>query len=148
MKKIFLMAICLFMLNRINAQILHPVKWSYGSKKTGNNEAVLFFKATIENGWHIYSVNQKDGGPVKTSFIFNPATGYSLAGNIHEPIPVTKYEKSFAINVSYFLNTVTFQQKIKLTTNHPIVKGTLNFMVCNDQRCLPPEDVEFSILLK
>jgi len=143
--------LCLSIWSNLSAQILHPVKWSYGSMRMGKNEALLFFKATMDNGWHIYSVNQKDGGPVKTNFSFTPATNYRLIGNIQEPTPLAKFDKSFNMNVLYFGNSVVFQQKVSfrhIQDNKIIIKGTLNFMVCNDERCLPPEDVKFSILLK
>lgn len=127
------------------AQILHPVKWSYAAKAIGPNEAIIFLKATIDDGWHIYSANQKDGGPVKTSFVFRPSAAYVLEGGIMEPQPVTKYEKSFEMDVSYFERQVIFQQKIRLNTKQLIVNGTLKYMVCNDRQCLPPETVSFSI---
>jgi hypothetical protein len=145
MKKITLLIAMLSAGLSLKAQILEPVKWSYGCKSTGPNEAVLFIKATIDDGWHIYSVNQKDGGPVKTSFAFVPSGDYTLNGKVTEPKPITKYEKSFGINVNYFARSVIFQQKIRLTGAKAVVKGSLNFMVCNDEKCLPPEDVDFSI---
>ena len=130
------------------AQVLTPVKWSYAAKKTSNTEAVVFLKATIEDGWHIYSTKQKDGGPVKTSFTFKPLDGYVLQGKVSEPEPVTKYEPSFVMDVHYFEHSVVFQQKIKLKQAQAVVKGQLEFMVCNDQKCLPPEDVDFRIAVK
>jgi hypothetical protein len=145
MKKLTLLTALLIAGLSLKAQILTPVKWSYGCKRTGPNEAVLFIKATIDDGWHIYSVNQVDGGPVKTSFTFAPSGDYKLAGKVTEPKPITHYEKSFSMNVSYFDHSVVFQQKIKLAVVKTVVKGSLNFMVCNDQKCLPPEDVDFSI---
>ncbi|MNY71472.1 hypothetical protein D3C86_2098230 [compost metagenome] len=59
-----------------------------------------------------------------------------------------KFEKSFDMNVSYFEKTAVFQQKVKLTGANAIVKGTLEYMVCDDAQCLPPETVEFSISVK
>ncbi|MFI5160464.1 MAG: protein-disulfide reductase DsbD domain-containing protein [Sphingobacteriales bacterium] len=133
------------------AQILHPVKWSYAAKVTGPNEAVIFIRATIDQGWHIYSTAQQEGGPIKTSFSFKTSKNYMLDGSIAEPGSVTKYEKAFEMNVSYFENVVTFQQKVSLKASTPdkyIVNGTLRYMVCNDHQCLPPEDVSFSIAVK
>jgi DsbC/DsbD-like thiol-disulfide interchange protein len=130
------------------AQIETPVKWSYAAKKISSTEAVVFLKATMEDGWHIYSLNVKDGGPIKTSFTFAPSKAYSLIGKASEPKPVTKYEKSFSMNVSYFEKEVVFQQKIKLKLpNASVVKGKLEYMTCNDHKCLPPEDIDFSIPL-
>lgn len=130
------------------AQILNPVKWSYAAKKTGKNEAVVFLKATIDKGWHIYSQHVKEGGPVPTSFTFSPAKAYAKSGETAEPKPQSKYESVFKMQVSYFENSVIFQQKVKLTGEQATVKGKLEYMVCNDRQCLPPEEKEFSIAVK
>jgi thiol:disulfide interchange protein DsbD len=123
----------------VQAQILHPVKWSYGFKKLSTTEAVVMLKADIEPGWHIYNTAQADGGPVKTSFVFLPSSEYSLTGSISEPSPITKYEKAFEMNVSYFENSVIFRQVVSLNKASTIIKGTLRFMVCNDKQCLLPD---------
>jgi len=52
------------------------------------------------------------------------------------------------MNVSYFEKTVTFQQKIKLkSAKTASIKGKLEYMTCNDMKCLPPEDLDFSVPL-
>jgi hypothetical protein len=134
MRKVFTIAVVLMMAAALQtqAQILTPVHWSYAAKKISKDEAVVFMKATMDEGWHVYSQTVKDGGPVKTT----------------EPTPVTKYEKVFSMDVSYFEHEVIFQQKIKLKAGQVTVKGTLEYMTCNDHQCLPPEDVEFSIAVK
>lgn len=130
------------------AQIEHPVKWAYAAKKTGT-DVTVFLKATIQPGWHIYSMNVKEGGPIKTSFTFNKSKEYSLIGKTAEPKPTTKFEKAFNMNVSYFEKDVVFTQKIKLkSAKVTAIKGQLEYMTCNDSKCLPPEDVNFTIPLK
>src|SRR5579863_7789184 len=114
MKKTLLAAITLLISAGAFAQIESPVKWSYAAKRLSNTEAVVFLKATIQDGWHIYSTNLKDGGPIKTSFTFLPSKEYSLIGKTAEPVPLSKYEKSFSMDVTYFEKSVIFQQKIKL----------------------------------
>jgi DsbC/DsbD-like thiol-disulfide interchange protein len=146
MKKLFFAAMAAVFSLSVKAQIESPVKWSYAAKKISSTEAVVFLRATIQDGWHIYSQNVKDGGPIKTSFTFAPSKDFSLAGQTSEPTPLTKYESAFSMNVSYFEKSVTFQQKIKLkSANATTVKGKLEFETCNDHKCLPPEDVDFSI---
>ena len=145
MKNLFVLTLALLLSLSASSQILKPVKWSYAAKKTSKTEAILYLKATIEDSWHIYSQNMADGGPVKTTFTFTPAKAYKLNGKTIEPKAITKFEKSFEMNVSYFEKSVIFQQKIKLTGAKALVKGTLEFMVCDDHQCLPPETVEFSI---
>jgi DsbC/DsbD-like thiol-disulfide interchange protein len=131
-----------------SAQIESPVRWSYAAKKLNDKEAVIFLKATIQDGWHIYSLNVKDGGPIKTSFTFSPSKEYSILGAPTEPTAITRYEKAFSMDVSYFEKSVIFQQKIKLkSAKDAIVKGKVEYMTCNDKKCLPPDDIDFSIPL-
>ena len=148
MKKLTLTALISVISTASYAQILTPVKWSYGAKKIDSEQAVVFIKASIDKGWHIYSQHVADGGPIKTSFRFNKSDDYTLNGNTSEPKAVSKYEKSFSMSVQYFEQSVVFQQKIKLKNGQALVNGTLNYMVCSNKQCLPPEDVEFSIPVK
>jgi hypothetical protein len=90
----------------------------------------------------------KDGGPIKTSFTFAPSKYYSLVGSPVQPTPIKKYESTFKMDVTYFEKSVVFQQKIKLkSATATAVKGQLEYMTCNDQKCLPPEDIDFTIPL-
>ncbi|AMP98157.1 sugar transporter [Pedobacter cryoconitis] len=131
-----------------NAQILEPVKWSYAAKKLNAKEAIIYLKATIEPGWHLYSQYVKDGGPVATSFTFLSSKTYSLIGKTIEPKPITKNEPVFSMNVSFFERSAIFQQKVKLVGKSVVVKGKVEFMVCDDKQCLPPSEVEFSVAVK
>lgn len=148
MKKLVTLVLGLLIGSAGYSQILNPVKWSYAAKRTSATEAVVLIKATIDKGWHIYSQHTGEG-PVPTAFTFTPAKFYSLLGKTSEPKPITKFEKAFSSNVSYFENTVIFQQKVKLkspgTAN---IKGSLEFMVCNASKCLPPDEVQFNIPVK
>lgn len=130
------------------AQLENPVSWSYVAKKTSKTEATVYLKATIDEGWHIYSQNVKAGGPTKTVFTFSPSKDYTLVGKTMEPKPISTYEKTFKMNVAYFENEVVFQQKVKLNKGETVVKGKLEFGVCNDKQCLPPAEVAFSIPVK
>jgi hypothetical protein len=145
MRKLLFFILLSIISSGVFAQVETPVKWSYAAKKVSATEAIVLLKATIQKDWHIYSLNLPDGGPVKTSFTFEPSKQYQLVGKVSEPKPVTKYETVFKMNVSYFENSVIFQQKVKLIAGSPVVKGKLEYMTCNDKKCLPPEEVEFNI---
>jgi hypothetical protein len=147
-KTIFFSIIITILTMHVQAQILTPVQWSYGAKKINKIEAVVFIKATIDEGWHVYSQLVKDGGPVKTTITFTPSKDYTTIGATTEPKPITKYEKVFSMDVSYFEGSVIFQQKVKLINGEAIVKGTLEYMTCNNKQCLPPDDIDFSIPIK
>ncbi|WP_432714808.1 protein-disulfide reductase DsbD domain-containing protein [Pedobacter sp.] len=148
MKKLILLAVIALFSVSLKAQILTPVTWSYGSKRISKTEAIVFLKATIDDKWHIYSQFVKDGGPVKTTFTFPTDKTYSLIGKPTEPTPISKYEDAFKMQLTYFEKSVIFQQKVKLNSSKAIVKGTIEFMVCNDEQCLPPSEINFSIPVK
>jgi len=148
MKKIFALVILLAINVYAFAQIEHPVQWSYAAKKINTTEAIVFLKATIQNGWHIYSLNGKEGGPIKTSFTFAPSVAYVLKDKTIEPKPITRYENTIKMNVSSFEKEVVFQQKIKLKSQKStVIKGKLEYMACNNSKCNPPEDLDFIIPL-
>lgn len=132
-------------LAQANAQILHPVHWTYSAKKISATEAEVYFKATIDADWHVYSQHVRDGGPVKTTFTFTSSPDYATVGQTVEPTPITRMEPVFNMEIGYFEHAVTFRQKVHLRAGKTTVTGTLEYMTCNDKQCLPPEDLNFSI---
>jgi len=149
MKKSFMSAAILMLFAiAVKAQILTPVHWSYAAKKISKDEAIVFVKATIDPGWHVYSQYVKEGGPVKTTFTFDPPKEYTLIGTTQEPKPITRNEKVFSMDVSFFENSVIFQQKVKLKSATANVTGKFEYMACNDEKCLPPDEVTFSVPVK
>ncbi|HYH56949.1 MAG TPA: cytochrome c biogenesis protein CcdA, partial [Anseongella sp.] len=115
-------------------------------KPAGKNEAVLTLKAIIDPGWHVYSQHVEEGGPIPTAFTFTPSGDYELIGEVAEISPVEKVmDPNFGMEVLYFSNEAIFEQRIRLKKPSATVKGKLEFMVCDDERCLPPDELEFSI---
>jgi thiol:disulfide interchange protein len=131
------------------AQIERPVTWAFAAKPGASGEATLTFTAAIAGNWHIYSQFIEEGGPEPTSFKFTPSPDYELVGKVTEsPEPVKAFEKAFNMNIAYFPKRAVFSQKIRLKAPQTTVKGTLTFMSCNDEKCLPPDDLDFSIAVK
>ncbi len=148
MKKTLLLLILLLSIKAAQSQILTPVKWAYGAKKEANGLVIVYLKATIQDGWHIYSVNQKPGGPQKTQFEFLKSADYEPVGKVTEPKPESKYEEVFGIQVDYFNHEVIFQQKFRVKKDSLAIKGKLTYMACTNKQCLPPEDISFEIPVK
>lgn len=150
MKKFTLAVVVLFFaVSGAFAQIHNPVKWQTAFKKTSDTEAVVYIKAVIENGWHIYSTDVPSGGPVATSFAFNKSNDFSTVGKTLEPKPKSKYESVFKMNVPYHSNEVVFQQRVKLNGKKETrVVGTVTFMACDATQCLPPDDYSFAVTIK
>ncbi len=146
MKKILALTAALILSLGAFAQIENPVKWAYAAKRTSATAATVYIKATIEDGWHVYSQYIEEGGPIKTSFAFSPSKEYSLVGKTAEPKAVVKFDKQFKMNIGFFEKEVVFEQKVKLkSAKAATVKGKLEFMVCNDRKCLPPDEIAFTV---
>jgi thiol:disulfide interchange protein len=132
------------------AQIVTPVKWKFSSKKIADNEFQLIFTANIDKGWHVYSqFLESDNGPVATSFTFEKNNSYKLNGKTTESKSKKEYDASFEMNVNYFDTKADFFQKVVLLKEgKQTIKGSLQYMCCEEGRCLPPTDVEFSFELE
>lgn len=141
MKKIFLL-FTLFVFAFVNAQILEPVKWTTSVKKTSENEAVLIATATIDNDWHLYSQNVPEDGPIATTFSFDGNKNYLKKGNTLEETGHTVDDPIFNMKIKYFANKAVFKQPIKLKAKSSFkVIASVEFMVCDNSRCLPPTEI-------
>ena len=148
-KKIVLSFLFLCCALGMSAQILKPATWSFSNKQVSDTEFELVITANIDNGWHLYSQFIGDGGPVATSFKFKPSSDYELVGKVSEsPKPKKIYEKAFEMEVAFFEKKAVFTQKIKMNVPAAKIKGTLEFMLCDDSQCLPPEELDFSFDVK
>jgi hypothetical protein len=156
MKKIILATILLAGFSAAKAQFTvtgatpattPAVTWSFSSKKIAEKTYELHMTATIISGYHLYAQVNNAEGPVPTTFIFvkNPLLEYT--GKVKEVgTLVSKLEPVWGFKVNYFQDKVDFVQIVKSKVAAAVnVKGTVNFMVCNDKKCLPPRDVNFDI---
>ena len=149
MAVIRILTLLLFLPFTVLTQIHTPVTWSYSHKQISDTEFELYLKAIIDNGWHLYSqFLPSDDGPIATSFTFNDNTEVQLIGKVTEPKAHTEYDPNFEMDLSFHSNSVTFTQKVSIASNSASVSGELEFMVCDDKMCLPPEIEEFTFELK
>jgi thiol:disulfide interchange protein DsbD len=149
MRNFFIAVVALLAVQSVFAQILNPVKWQWKAEPTGKGEFNLVFSAKIDKGWHVYSQFIGNDGPVPTSFTFNANKDVQLIGKpsetgakMHEG-----HDPVFDMQLKYFEGTMVCVQKVKVLKNTKL-KGTLEFMICDDSRCLPPEHLEFEFDLK
>ena len=130
----------------VQAQILTPVTWKIHLDDTGAPEKLIVFTATADKGWHLYDMNLPEGGPISTSFTFETLTGAELIGTPTASVaPTTVYDEQFAMNLRWYPGTVSFTQKFKVTDAAKFkMEGQIEFMACNDETCLPPDQIDFS----
>lgn len=126
-----------------------PVKWDFAAKKIQDTEYEITFTATVDSGWSIYSQYTDPSGPVPTAFGFDENANLEFIG---KPVETGKkkeaFDDLFGVNVIKFSGVVTFTQKVKVKSGNNTVKGYLEFMSCDDEKCLPPKEVDFNITLE
>ena len=141
-----ILSICLLLIAVVaQAQIQEPVKFKSELKTLAAGEAEIVFTATIDKGWHVYSTDLGDGGPISATFNVEKISGATVVGKLQpKGKEIASYDKLFEMNVRYFESTAQFVQKLKLTGGDYKIEGFLEFGACNDENCLPPTQVEFN----
>lgn len=143
MKKIKVGILFLFFGIITQAQILDPVQWITSVEKVNDIEYVLVATATIDTGWHLYSQNVPEDGPIPTSFSFEGNSSFLKKGNTKEEKGHTIDDPIFEMKIKYFDTSAKFEQRIKVKTPESFtVNATVEFMVCNDTQCLPPNELD------
>lgn len=137
-----------FVFSTTQAQVLEPVKWSTSVEKISDTEYDLISTAKIDRGWHLYSQSVPENGPIATSFTYDVAKDAELVGNTSEEEGRTVDDPIFNMRIKYFDDAAEFRQRIKVLNNElSIVKGEVEFMVCDDMRCLPPSYIDLNFNL-
>ena len=144
MKKLLFPFVLLLFAVAVQAQIQDPVKFNSELKILAADEAEVVFTAAIDKGWHVYSTDLGDGGPISATFNVEKIFGAEVVGKL-KPVgkEISTFDKLFEMKVRYFENTAQFVQKLKLTGGAYQLEGYLAYRACNDDNCLPPTQVPF-----
>ena len=127
------------------AQIQDPVQFKTEWKKISDTEAQIVFTGVIDEGWHVYSTDLPEGGPISATFNTDTMEGIELDGKLMpEGKEIEAYDKVFEMQLRYFEEKATFIQKLKITAANYFIEGYLQYGSCDDENCLPPTNVEFS----
>lgn len=145
-----LVIILLFIAAAAKAQVVNPVSWTYTAKKTSDKTYEVRLTATIQSGWHLYSQSQPGDAiaePTKITFNKNPLL--KLDGNIKEEGKMEKFhDAKLDLSANQYSSKVEFVQTVKMkATAKTNVTGSVRFQTCNDEKCLPPKTVNFSVAL-
>lgn len=149
MKKVIVICLTMFVALNVHAQRLNPVKWTFEAVKVSEKQYDIVFTANVEAPWHIYSQFVKKG-PVPTSIVFKKNALVQVKGSAKEVGKLEKhFDKNFGAEIAYFSNKVQFVQTINLrAASKTSVAGEVEYMVCNDERCLPPTKVPFEVAIQ
>ena len=149
MKQFVFSIIVLLFIVAVQAQ-LNPVSWSYSSKKVSDKMYEIRITANMQSGWHLYSQSQPDDAiaePTKITFNKNPLL--KLDGNIKEEGKMEKFhDPKLNLSAHQYSSRVEFVQMVKMKASAKTnLSGAVRFQTCNDEKCLPPKTVNFSVAL-
>ena len=134
----------------VNAQ-LNPVSWSFTSKKIDDKTYEIHLTATMKSGWHLYSqVQPEDAIAIPTGFKINNNPLLTLEGKIKEVGKMEKFhDAKLEVSANQYAGKVDFVQMVKLKANVKTnLTGSVEYQTCDDEKCLPPKTVIFSIAVK
>lgn len=145
MKRFILAVVGLLLAITALPQIQEPVTFTQELRKVSATEAEIIFTGKIDKGWHVYSTDLGDGGPIAATLEVEQLSGATLDGKLTpRGNEISDYDKLFEMQVRWFENEAQFVQRLKLTGGPWRIEGYLEYGACNDQNCLPPTDIDFS----
>ena len=129
-------------------QVHNPVAWTVKAD-VSDDVVTLTYSATIEKGWYVYSQNlENDLGPIPTSINIESADIKTI-GDIEEIGKKTEgYDELFDMNIIKYANSLVLVQKVERPADLKNIKGYIEFMTCDNSRCLPPANIDFDISVK
>ena len=144
MKKTLLILWLMVTTLALNAQLVNPVHFTAELKPGEGAEAEIIFHAKIDAGWHVYSTDIGDDGPIEATFNVVKIDGAEPVGKL-KPVGrvIKKMDKMFDMELKYFENEATFVQKIRFTKPSYDIDCYLEYGACSDASCLPPSEVAF-----
>lgn len=129
---------------------LNPIKWSLSVEpaqkeyKKGEKLSALV-AAQIQEGWHLYSLEEIPNGPRPTRITLPDNPAFALAGEVEQPLPITKHDENFGVETQFYEEAATFTVPLKINANANTGETKLTIQVryqtCNDHLCLPPKTV-------
>lgn len=145
MKRIAFSLIALTLAIAVKAQMVNPVHFTSTMKMLGGDEAEIIFNAKIDKGWHLYSTELGNDGPISASFHADKMDGATTVGKLQpRGKEVSQYDNMFGMTLRFFEGSATFAQKIKFTKPTYDIECHLEYGACNDEMCMPPSEAAFS----
>ena len=146
MKKILSTTLLLLFALSVMAQMMDPVHFTSKLNELKGGEAELVFSATIDPGWHVYSTNLGNDGPISATFNAVKMDGVEPIGKLQtRGKEIKQYDKLFEMELRYFERAVTFVQKVRFTKPQYDIDCYIEYGACNDQTCLPPSEAPLKV---
>lgn len=108
----------------------------------------IVLEASIPAPYHMYDMGPYEGGPNATAIVFTPGEGVTLEGGVEQlTTPDRHYDKTFEMEIGTFAGKARFAQRVKLSVPESFVKAQIEWMLCDDTSCMPPDDTELTIAI-
>ena len=144
MKRLVMSLLVGLMVLVAQGQMVNPVHFSSQLKKLKGNEGEIVFSATVDDGWHVYSTDMGNDGPISATFNVVKMEGAEPVGKLQPRGNIIKqYDKMFGMELRFFEKKAQFVQKIRFTKPQYVIDCYLEYGACNDEMCLPPTEVAF-----
>jgi thiol:disulfide interchange protein DsbD len=122
------------------------VDWSYEAKALGEGEYELKFTAAIKAGWYLYSQHLEEGGPIPTTVQVNEHPKVSVLSEVSESgSAVEGFDEMFGMKIKKYKKQAVFTQRVKIEEGVEAITGYIEFMSCDEEQCLPPREIPFTI---
>ncbi|MFI3319600.1 MAG: cytochrome c biogenesis protein CcdA [Rikenellaceae bacterium] len=143
MKRFLMLCLGLFVALSATAQI----EWGAPQlTRQDGDKYMLSLSAKLDEGWHLYDLVEREGGANATSFTFGLGEGVELVGEVRSvESPILKYDPIFAMEIGYYEGGVTFEQMLTIKNPETIVNVAVEWMLCNDSTCIPPDSNQFEV---
>ena len=144
MNRIFVSLLAVIFSISVRGQMMDPVHFSSQLKTLEGNKGEIVFSATIDNGWHVYSTDLGNDGPVSATFTAVKMDGVEMVGKLKPRGHVVKqFDKMFDMELRFFEHKAEFVQQVRFTKPQYTIECYLEYGACNDEMCMPPTQVDF-----
>ena len=149
MKSFFQLILICFSISLFGQNKLEPVKWSFDINQVGQTDYELFYMANIKKNWSIYSKDTDAGGPIPVSVTYTSKNVKLIGDSKESGLRKEGMDDLFEMNVIKYQSSkpYTLKQKVTVTDISIPVKGYVTYMACDNEKCLPPTDVDFSFTI-
>lgn len=122
------------------------VTWKSSVEPLGGDAYRIVLEAAIPAGYHMYDMGPYEGGPTATTIVLTPGEGVQLDGPVEQLTKAhTYYDELFGMQIGTLSGKPRFAQKVHLATAKGTVTAQLEWMICNDSSCMPPDETELTI---
>ena len=124
------------------------VSWKSSVEHLEGDVYRIVLEASIPALYHMYDMGPYEGGPNATAIVFTPGDGVTLEGGVEQlSTPERHYDKTFEMEIGTFAGKARFAQQVKLAAAKATVKAAIEWMICDEVSCMPPDDTELTVEL-